>query len=268
MYLDAVSSGFAVARWIRLDAPGGFHFDDLRVGEHGCCQDGILSFQNTPLRVALHKARRWRSDLEGYNTDMTDPGTALAWTCAWKALTDRQEKASAEIVAGDLFCSEGIAKRGVACKVSRAVRALVQATRRNAPGAVTAAGALIGLGSGLTPSGDDLLVGYLTGLWCTVRAKTDRRKFISEFGRAIIDLSQGTNDISRTYLLHAARGQVSSRLAGLARAISEGMQTDLLQTRMENAASMGHTSGMDTLTGLLIGLATWDYPGIASFQMG
>jgi len=37
----------------------------------------------------------------------------------------------------------------------------------------------------------------------------------------------------------------------------------MLRKRVESALALGHTSGMDTLTGLLVGLAAWDYPGIA-----
>jgi hypothetical protein len=148
-------------------------------------------------------------------------------------------------------------------KASQAVSALVRAARRNDPEAGKAAGALIGLGFGLTPSGDDLLVGCLAGLWCTVQAKSERRKYISEFGRVILDLSRGTNDISRTYLLHAVGGQVSSRLAEFARVISEDVEPELFLKAMDKAACVGHTSGLDTLTGLLVGLAAWDYPELA-----
>jgi hypothetical protein len=244
---------------IRLQAPDEFHFDDLSVGEYGGCRDGLLTFQSALPQVSLRNARRWTIDLESFNTDLADPGTAMAWTWARVVLNERQVEAGAEIVVGDLFRSDGEGKKGVAHKVHQAVRALVQATRGNGQDAVSAAGALIGLGAGLTPSGDDLLVGYLAGLRCTVRANPDRCRFLSDFGQVVTDLSRGTNAISRTYLLHAAHGQVSSRLAGLARAISKGVGPVLLRKKMVEAISMGHTSGMDTLTGLLVGLAAWDH---------
>jgi hypothetical protein len=117
---------------------------------------------------------------------------------------------------------------------------------------------LIGLGPGLTPSGDDLLVGYLAGLWCTVRDQGKRAQFISSLGKTVIRLSRQTNDISRTYLYHAVRGQVSSQLANLAEAISYAENPERLLAIAESAMRVGHTSGMDAVTGLLVGLTAWD----------
>jgi hypothetical protein len=118
--------------------------------------------------------------------------------------------------------------------------------------------ALIGLGTGLTPSGDDFLVGYLVGLWCTVRDTEERRQFVSNLGKAVIRLSRRTNDISRTYLYHAAHGQVSSRLEALAGAICRAENLEHLLAAAESAMQTGHTSGMDAVTGLLVGLAAWE----------
>ncbi len=45
---------------------------------------------------------------------------------------------------------------------------------------------LIGLGPGLTPSGDDFLVGYLAGLWCSAGSTRLRVEFLSALGKAIV----------------------------------------------------------------------------------
>jgi hypothetical protein len=116
---------------------------------------------------------------------------------------------------------------------------------------------LVGLGPGLTPSGDDFLIGFLTGLWCTVGEDAKRLAFLSALGQAVIRLSCQTNDISRTYLFHAAHGLVSSRLAALAEAIAGGEISGRLLTAAEDAMCAGHSSGMETVTGLLVGLSTW-----------
>jgi hypothetical protein len=138
------------------------------------------------------------------------------------------------------------------------MQGLLQATLQFDLTAVSPIHELIGLGSGLTPAGDDLLAGYLAGLWCTTLGKSEREEFISGLGRKIVRLSRRTNDISRAYLYHAARGQVSSRLAALAEAISQGESDKRLLDIAENAMHVGHTSGMDAVTGLLLGLAVWD----------
>jgi len=148
----------------------------------------------------------------------------------------------------------------VARKSRKAVHKLVLATRHYDPAAESAAGRLIGLGSGLTPSGDDLLAGYVTGLWCTVGEETERSKFTSSLGAAIIDLSRGTNDISRTYLFHAAKSQAASYLVTLAQMIGQGEDSDCLIEAIETATQVGHSSGMDAVTGLLHGLTAWTLP--------
>lgn len=140
------------------------------------------------------------------------------------------------------------------------MRGLMDATRRLDLAAEASIKPLIGLGSGLTPSGDDLLLGFLAGLWCGVWNKRERMHFLGNLGDAVIRLSRGTNDISRAYLSHAARGQVSSRLADLAGAICRGENSDRLPALVESAMRIGHTSGMDAVTGLLIGLAAWNGP--------
>jgi hypothetical protein len=131
-------------------------------------------------------------------------------------LNKQQRLTNAEIIAEELFNESQ--HSDAPDRTGKAMRELVNATRQYNP-ADAPVKTLIGLGSGLTPSGDDLLVGYLAGLWCTVQDRSERLKFVSNFGKATIRLSSETNDISRTYLYHAAQGQVSSRLANLAEAI-------------------------------------------------
>jgi hypothetical protein len=224
---------------IRVDTPADFSFEICRAGELVACRDDILRVG--PLTIELRGTRRWKYDLPSLHADLTDPSAATAWRCAWDALNKRQIQLNAEIIAEDLFRSDGTIRTGVPRTAGKAMRGLVDATRRD--DLLTAASSvrsLIGLGAGLTPSGDDLLVGYLAGLWC-----------------AVLDNS----DISRAYLYHAARGQVSSRLADLAEAICRGENSERLLTIAESAMRVGHTSGMDAVTGMLIGLAVWSSPG-------
>lgn len=266
--LTLVTSDHAdLPQGIRLEPSEGLYFDNLRPEQSVYCRDGLLSFQNAPLQVDLRKACRWNCDLAALDINLADPGTALAWNRVWQELNKRQIDAEAEIVAGELFYENDDAKKGAARKAGQAVRRLVQATRQYDQAAIPAAGELVGLGSGLTPSGDDLLVGYLTGLWCTFRKEIDRRRFVTSLGRAVIDFSQGTNAISRTYLLHAAHGQVTSRLVTLAQAIGQGEGYEYLLDSTEAAMYAGHTSGMDAVTGLLLGLITWNHPTIPALAI-
>jgi hypothetical protein len=243
---------------IRLGAAQRLDLSDLHPGARACCRDGILTFHATPWGVDLRKSHRWRCDLARMNINQADPAVALAWDRAWSELDDRQRSAKSEIVVGKLFRADLKTGSRTARRAGRAVRKLVRATHQVDPAAYQAAEALIGLGAGLTPSGDDLLVGYLAGLWCTLRDMSARQRFLAGLARVVSNRSVNTNDIGRTYLLHAARGQVSSPLEATARAIGRGDPQDRIHRHIGLAARLGHASGLEGLTGLLLGLAAWD----------
>jgi hypothetical protein len=243
---------------IRVNIPEGFTFEGFQTGEHVVCRDGILHFETGPLTIQLSEARRWKCDLTALGFDPTNPAVAAAWTMVWKILNKRQRRFGGEIVAEDVLHSSPSARKSIPTRVGKAMRDLLDATRRSALTSNSAIHSLIGLGTGLTPSGDDILVGYMAGLWCAVEGSNEHNQFIYGLGKTIIDLSRNTNDISRAYLYHAAQGQVSSRLADLAEAICKGGNPEHLQETAEAAMNVGHTSGMDVVTGLLIGLAAWE----------
>lgn len=247
---------------IRLNVPEGLSFESFQVGEPAVCRDGILHFEKNFLTIQLSGARRWKCDLPALKFDPANPAVSAAWNFVWETLNERQRLSESEIVAEELFHKS--ARAGVPRKAGEAVRELLHATRRHDLNA-SAVEALIGLGSGLTPSGDDLLVGYMAGLWCTGQDKNERMQFLGSLGETITGFSSKTNDISRTYLYHAAQGQVSSWLSNLAEVICRGENPGHLSEITEAAMSIGHTSGMDAVTGLLIGLAAWNDPGTFYF---
>jgi hypothetical protein len=183
---------------------------------------------------------------------------SAAWDFIWNVLNQRQKLSGAEIVAEDLFRSGESEWTSVSRKAGEALRDLVNATGRYELTDPSMVKSLIGLGSGLTPSGDDLLVGYMAGLWCAIRDRRERVQLVSDLGKAIIQHSSQTNDISRTYLYHASRGQVSSLLVNLAEAICMGENFDRILDTAETAMQVGHTSGMEAVTGLLVGLTAWE----------
>ena len=252
------SSEADLPQGIRVDTPDNFSFEIFHAGEQANCRDGILRLGL--LTVELRGVRCWKCDLPALQADLTNPAVSTSWRRAWQTLNERQILSNAEIVAEDLFCLDETIRAGVPRKAGEAVRNLVESARQlNLPDA-SPVRALIGLGAGLTPSGDDLLLGYLAGLWCSVLDISERVQFVASLGKAVIRFSRQTNDISRTYLYHAARGQVSSRLAELAETICLGENSDRLAVTFDSATQIGHTSGMDSVTGLLHGLATWSNP--------
>ncbi|MEW5941016.1 MAG: DUF2877 domain-containing protein [Chloroflexota bacterium] len=250
------SSEADLPQGIRVDAPNDFSFEIFRAGQEATCRNDFLRLDS--LTIDLRGARRWKCDLPSLRVDPTNPTFSAAWISVWKALNQRQMESNAEIIAENLFHADGITPSIVAERTAKALRELLEATRRyDLTLAASSIRALIGLGSGLTPSGDDLLVGYLAGLWCAVGSQSERARFVSELGEVIIQRSSQTNEISRAFLSHAAQGQVSSLLANLAEAICMGWNPDRVLAAAECAMQVGHTSGMDAVTGLLVGLAAW-----------
>lgn len=100
---------------------------------------------------------------------------------------------------------------------------------------------LIGLGIGLTPSGDDFLCGVLAGF---ILRGISNHPFAVEVRQQIQQKLYETNDISRAFLQCALLGQFSEAVCSL---------TDAPVPAQLSAAfhAIGHSSGMDTLCGIL-----------------
>lgn len=112
----------------------------------------------------------------------------------------------------------------------------------DAAGCLTAARALLGLGPGLTPSGDDCLVGWLAGVWT---ASADGRDLVGLTGRKLLALAADrTGRLSNAFLAAAVTGQAAEPLHRFALAPTEARLADLL--------ALGATSGADLLAGYLL----------------
>jgi len=243
---------------IRVDSPQGFTFEDLPINERLTCRGGILRFEKSPLEIDLRKGLRWQSDLSAFSLETTNSMFSESWEKVWQLLNDQQKRSGAEIVAEELLHPQNAQRPDLLKRMVKGVTGLLESTEKMDLNTTDAVSALLGLGSGLTPSGDDLLVGYMAGLFCRSGGNKTRKKFISALGKTLLDLSKNTTDISRTYLYHAAHGQFSRNLTDLAEAICNGLNSDQLYAVATSAMQMGHTSGLDSVTGLLLGLKAWE----------
>ncbi len=96
---------------------------------------------------------------------------------------------------------------------------------------------LRGCGTGLTPSGDDFLCGWM--LACRLRHNTP-------LARKILPLALGGNPVSNAFLELSADGRVNVAVQRLVQAPS--------LPRAKTVCAFGHTSGADLLCGLRWGL--------------
>ncbi len=99
---------------------------------------------------------------------------------------------------------------------------------------------LVGLGPGLTPSGDDFLGGMLIAL-----RLLEQREVLSRFSEMVLEAARlGTHDISRAHLKAAAAGAGSEALHNVVNQVLCGETADL--TEIDR---IGHCSGWDALAG-------------------
>ncbi len=113
---------------------------------------------------------------------------------------------------------------------------------------------LVGLGEGLTPSGDDALVGVLAGLDALEEAATDARAERAALAEALESVvTERTTTLSAQMLTAAAQGLYAEPVMGIAHALA--LDTSTAEETMTAILGMGHRSGADTLRGLAAALA-------------
>lgn len=114
---------------------------------------------------------------------------------------------------------------------------------------VEGAAALAGLGDGLTPAGDDFLVGMM--LWAWLAHPTP-----ASFCRALAQAAAPrTTALSAAFLRAAARGQCGAAWHGLLAALAEGKAQEI-KPAAQRVLAFGANSGLDALIGFLY--LSWD----------
>ncbi|MBN1424337.1 DUF2877 domain-containing protein [Candidatus Fermentibacteria bacterium] len=135
--------------------------------------------------------------------------------------------------------------------VSRYVDAVTQGVRllfggREAEGVRR----LCGTGIGLTPSGDDFLVGHLAARH--MLATMGNRRFALSLDTVTLH-TRGTTLLSRTSLTLAAEGCFAAPVKDYVEALAHSDET-ALETHGHRLMGMGSTSGADLMTGLFLSL--------------
>lgn len=103
-----------------------------------------------------------------------------------------------------------------------------------------ATGQLAGLGSGLTPAGDDFLVGVMAALWLT--GKHNLLPKLADIA------APRTTGLSAAFLRAAAQGEFIEPWHALAQALCTG-EVEAFRRAVEEVAQFGASSGRDALAG-------------------
>jgi hypothetical protein len=111
--------------------------------------------------------------------------------------------------------------------------------------------ALLGLGIGLTPSGDDILCGVAAGLFLGGAAGNEHR-FSPALRRLLRDAGR-TTDVSARALRLCADGEICDGIYEAARAILLGGAAET-ERALRALLAVGHSSGAELARGLCLGL--------------
>jgi Protein of unknown function (DUF2877) len=134
-------------------------------------------------------------------------------------------------------------------------RALAAAiTDGDTAAAEAAAVAMLGLGPGLTPSGDDILAGALVTLRALVELEPAVSSLADGVAATVVRAATRRTSLVSAALLHeAAAGRCIPELTSLLDALGSGSPLDHPVAAL---LRVGHTSGSDLARGVLLALAT------------
>jgi len=135
-------------------------------------------------------------------------------------------------------------------KVLDALKPLLTGRQPSTLPLLEAAAHLLGLGEGLTPSGDDLLVGLLVVLHMTGRLKAVLPSPMHY--RFLKEVTAGTSDLSGEFIRCALEGEFCEPVVLLVRSLFAREQ-HAWPLHAVSLAAMGHSSGIDAMVGIVLG---------------
>jgi Protein of unknown function (DUF2877) len=243
-----------IARRVALESP------PESLGRISCDERGGAG--ETPLaRIARPRIARFESWLSSALVEASSTVIPAEATRASPAIaragtqyTPRQSigqssPASAYRQARPVFTGSRLGARPATSTFTRVFAALWPGLlgRDDNPNAIAPIADLVGLGPGLTPSGDDFLVGALALL-----DALSERKAHAALARAIAAMPRGlTSPLSECLLKTAAAGHLSAALCCAVSAVVSGVPDQAIAA----VRKIGHGSGWDMLVGILTALS-------------
>ncbi len=219
-----------------------------------------LSLHEGSLRIRLQGASTFLPAIRGPATPLSPRIPAMIEAAARCALgcgprsgfhpllafVDRLfEQGAGEPPLDDVFCGRGYIE----------MAALVRGIMRREPALIeTAVRGLVGLGPGLTPSGDDALCGLMLALALTTSALGCPEVALREINPLVLAETRGrTTELSEEFLRFAAMGEGSAVAEELVAGILSGREDSVVSSTCRLLQS-GASSGVDQLWGILVGI--------------
>jgi hypothetical protein len=219
----------------------------LQSGMSALANGGAIRVPDAGLEIRFDRATRWSPRLRS-SADAADTAAARWRRRAGATRAVARGRASAAGFGALLredAAHDPLGILGVARPILSELAVALEAGDRTRAAGVAAR--LVGLGPGLTPSGDDVLVGIEAALHALARPSA------GFMALAIDDVEGRTTAVAATLLRHAAAGEFAERLHTLLAALL-GLDDEAIPAAMDRAIAWGATSGTDCLLGVLIGL--------------
>jgi Protein of unknown function (DUF2877) len=118
----------------------------------------------------------------------------------------------------------------------------------------------VGWGEGLTPAGDDYLVGLFAALGVLVHRDAARRTFLDRMRGFVASQYARTTPISAHWLALASHGHFNADLLRALDALRAEPDAHAARHAFDALTGVGATSGADALAGILSGFAAWMKP--------
>jgi len=147
-------------------------------------------------------------------------------------------------------------------KALPAIKKLMQGyLRKDGPALQQGVKGLIGLGSGLTPSGDDLLLGFIGALGAVSKRMNgpEMESILEAIRDHLYENRQGTTFISANLLAFACAGRVADPILNVIRSLLFE-ETAAVMERLEVLLQQGDSSGSEVLLGILLALSPLPHP--------
>lgn len=231
---------------------------NLRAGDRliTCTSSGDRAPHGLDLSPAaldrLRRLGRTRDAVVQWIADETDGAGPLLYDPVVPSLPEDAARAGARELLAWLTLSRPATGLGAAWPELVADPELVAAIGSIRRGRVDdAVVACLGRGPGLTPSGDDVLVGALAASWSV--GAIDAKHSEDLTAALETQARRRTTDVSVEYLHYACRGMATGAVRALLTALAEPDFTPVTDA-VARLGRFGHTSGMDTLLGIVIAL--------------
>ena len=207
------------------------------------CRGGRVRGRRLVLELA--RARTWRPAKPQWLLSRHDTAARIALARA-RLVEGRRARSSVLDRSGE----------GAIAGVERACR------RLDVANALSRIERFVGWGEGLTPAGDDYLVGLCAALGALAHGNAGRNDFLRRMRRFIATQCVRTTPISAHWLALASRGHFNADLLRALDALRAERDAPSARDALDALMAVGATSGADALTGILSGFAAWTKPSI------